>query len=92
MPAHLLQLAFYRRTGIAARINGRSKLEVLGNTDTQRLDFSPASDPYSKISGEVVWNDERQEGYMSLANLPVNNPTKTNISFGSWTPNATNFP
>ena len=53
------------------------KLEVLRDIpDTQRLDFSPASDPYSKISGEVVWNDERQEGYMSLANLPVNDPTK----------------
>ena len=53
------------------------KLEVLRDApDTQRLDFSPASDPYSQISGEVVWNDERQEGYMSLANLPVNDPTK----------------
>ena len=29
-----------------------------------------------EISGEVVWNDERQEGYMSLVNLPVNDPTK----------------
>ena len=53
------------------------KLEVLRDApDTQRLDFCPASDPYSQISGEVVWNDERQEGYMSLANLPVNDPTK----------------
>jgi len=53
------------------------KLEVLRDVpDTQRLDFSPASDPYAKISGEVVWNDERQEGYMSLVNLPVNDPTK----------------
>jgi len=53
------------------------KLEVLREApDTQRLDFSPASDPYAKITGEVVWNDERQEGYMSLANLPVNDPSK----------------
>ena len=53
------------------------KLEFLRDApNTQRLDFSPASDPYAKISGEVVWNDERQEGYMSLANLPVNDPTK----------------
>ena len=53
------------------------KLEFLRDApDTQRLDFSPESDPYAKISGEVVWNDERQEGYMSLANLPVNDPTK----------------
>ena len=53
------------------------KLEFLREApDTQRLDFSPASDPYAKITGEVVWNDERQEGYMSLANLPVNDPSK----------------
>jgi len=53
------------------------KLEVLRDApDTQRLDFAPASDPYEKIRGEVVWNDERQEGYMSLANLPVNDPAK----------------
>ena len=29
------------------------------------------------ISGEVIWNDEKQEGYMSLENLAVNDPTKT---------------
>ncbi|MDA0725472.1 MAG: anti-sigma factor, partial [Verrucomicrobia bacterium] len=44
--------------------------------ETKRLAFSPASDPYAEISGEVIWNDERQEGYMSLVNLPVNDPTK----------------
>ena len=53
------------------------KLDALRDApDTQRLDFAPASDPYAKISGEVAWNDERQEGYMSLVNLPVNDPTK----------------
>ena len=44
--------------------------------ETQRLAFSPASDPYNNISGEVIWNDERQEGYMSLVNLPINDPTQ----------------
>ena len=58
-------------------LTAAQKLEALRDiSNTQRLDFSPASDPYSKISGEVVWNDDRQEGYMSLANLPVNDPTK----------------
>ncbi len=61
----------------APELTAAQKLEVLRDIpETQRLDFSPASDPYAKISGEVVWNDERQEGYMSLANLPVNDPTK----------------
>ena len=38
------------------------------------LEFAPASDPYAKVEGEVIWNDERQEGYMSLINLAANNP------------------
>jgi len=58
-------------------LTSSQKLEALRDIpDTQRLDFSPASDSYSEISGEVIWNDERQEGYMSLANLPVNDPTQ----------------
>ena len=39
-----------------------------------RLEFAPASDPHAKVEGEVIWNDERQEGYMSLINLAANNP------------------
>ena len=58
-------------------LTAAQKLEELVRDapETQRLAFSPASDPYAEISGEVVWNDERQEGYMSLANLPVNDPS-----------------
>ena len=44
--------------------------------DTQRLEFASASDPYAGLSGEVIWNDEKQEGYMSLENLAVNDPTQ----------------
>ena len=43
---------------------------------TKRLEFASASDPYIGLSGEVIWNDEKQEGYMSLKNLAVNDPTK----------------
>lgn len=32
--------------------------------------------PYEQMSGKVVWSDERQEGYMTLTNLPANNPDK----------------
>lgn len=34
------------------------------------------TDNYSAMSGDVVWSDELQEGYMTLTNLPVNNPGK----------------
>lgn len=29
---------------------------------------------YEKMSGEVVWSDELQEGYLTLTNLPANDP------------------
>jgi len=29
---------------------------------------------YSQMSGTVIWSDELQEGYMSLTNLPANDP------------------
>ena len=45
-------------------------------SNTQRLEFASASDPYKGLTGEVIWNDEKQEGYMSLENLAVNDPTK----------------
>ena len=49
---------------------------IQDESDTQRLEFASASDPYAGLSGEVIWNDEKQEGYMSLKNLAVNDPTK----------------
>ena len=60
------------------QLTSAQKLEALIQVapDSQRLEFSPASDAYQEISGEVVWNDELQEGYMSLVNLPVNDPTQ----------------
>jgi len=62
---------------LAPELTAAQKFEALRDvSETQRLNFDPVSDPYAKVSGEVIWNDERQEGYMSLANLPVNDPTK----------------
>jgi anti-sigma-K factor RskA len=49
---------------------------IQDESDTQRLEFASASDPYNGLSGEVIWNDEKQEGYMSLENLAVNDPTQ----------------
>lgn len=49
---------------------------IQNEPETQRLEFASASDSYKGLSGEVIWNDEKQEGYMSLVNLAVNDPTK----------------
>ena len=49
---------------------------IQDESKTQRLEFASASDPYNGLSGEVIWNDDKQEGYMSLENLAVNDPRK----------------
>lgn len=45
-------------------------------TDAKRLPFAPASNTYAGAKGEVVWSDSRQEGYMTLSNIPANDPAK----------------
>lgn len=50
-----------------------SKNLVAEAKDLIRAPFEGGGD-YKGMSGEVVWSDERQEGYMSLTNLPVNDP------------------
>ena len=34
----------------------------------------PEVPAYRTVTGDVVWNDERQEGYLRLAGMPANNP------------------
>ena len=42
-------------------------------SDLVKSDFG-GLESYGEMSGTVVWSDELQEGYMSLTNLPENNP------------------
>lgn len=65
---------------------------ITDNVNTQRLAFTPVSDPYKKISGEVIWNDALQEGYMSLASLPVNDPTQNQYQLWIVDPVRDEFP
>lgn len=41
--------------------------------DLTKLDFA-GIESYSNMSGEVVWSDELQEGYMTFTNLAANDP------------------
>lgn len=41
--------------------------------DLIRSEFGGLAD-YEEMSGEVVWSDQLQEGYLTLSNLPANNP------------------
>ena len=45
-------------------------------SDITRADWAESDDPvYGKITGDVVWSDQRQMGYMRLAGMPVNDPS-----------------
>lgn len=35
---------------------------------------TPESIGYESVTGEVIWNDEEQKGFLRLANMPANNP------------------
>jgi Anti-sigma-K factor rskA len=56
-----------------------SKRARLLKSETQliRVAWAPGKTPFAKpVSGDVVWSNERQEGYMRFTNLPINDPTK----------------
>ncbi|MEJ2602887.1 MAG: anti-sigma factor [Gammaproteobacteria bacterium] len=36
----------------------------------------PEAADYADVSGDVVWNNSRQEGYLRLAGMPANDPTR----------------
>ncbi|HZX23031.1 MAG TPA: anti-sigma factor [Woeseiaceae bacterium] len=38
---------------------------------------APDIDQYAGVSGDVVWNNEKQEGYLRLAGMPANNPARS---------------
>lgn len=43
--------------------------------DTFQTPWAASDDPvYGAVTGDVTWSDDRQEGYMRLAGLPVNDP------------------
>ena len=53
-----------------------AKDQMLGQAnDLVQSEFS-GTDNYAKVTGNVVWSDSLQEGYMTLSNLPANDPTK----------------
>ena len=46
---------------------------LLNQGSTLQLEFS-GTDEFADLSGNVIWGDAQQEGYMSLSGLPANDP------------------
>lgn len=49
---------------------------VMNAPDRTRAVWSGAVDEFKGVAGEVVWSDARQAGYLRLAGMPVNDPSK----------------
>ncbi len=46
--------------------------------DTVIIPWGTPEDPdFAQVRGDVVWNDARQEGYMLLSGMPINDPART---------------
>lgn len=63
---------------------GEARESLLANVDgTEVFPWAVPEDPdYALVDGNVVWNEGRQEGYLLLSNMPVNDPT--NSQYQLW--------
>ncbi len=58
-------------------VTARTSL-VRSAPDVLKLPWAPPTAAgYERVTGDVVWSQSRQRGYLRLANLPVNNPART---------------
>lgn len=55
--------------------NARSALLAEG-ADVIQAQWTVKTDDFESVTGDVVWSDQRQEGYMRLVGMPVNDPTE----------------
>lgn len=60
----------------AAGTPGPTPAQLLSDATTVVLPWSGAEPGYEAVSGDVVWNDDLQRGYMRLSGLPANNPAQ----------------
>jgi anti-sigma-K factor RskA len=53
-----------------------ARAELLTRSDALRATFAPSDARYRDVTGDVVWSDRDQAGYLRLAGLPANDPGK----------------
>jgi hypothetical protein len=74
--ACLLGLLVLRDSATGPAPADRRDALVKEAADLRRIAFAGTGGSYASVSGEVLWSDARQEGYMVLSNLPANDPAK----------------
>jgi anti-sigma-K factor RskA len=55
-----------------------ARVALLGLSETVQTPWGDSAwEEFDDVQGDVVWNDDLQEGYLRLANMPANDPTRT---------------
>ena len=62
-------------------------------SDVTRTEWVQSEDPvYGKVRGDVIWSDQRQQGYMRLVGMPVNDPDVQQYQLWIVDPDVDNHP
>ncbi|MEM9058062.1 MAG: anti-sigma factor [Pseudomonadota bacterium] len=73
-----LLVTFAVDSGTSLPAPGDARVALLAEAGTETMPWAPPSDPaYAGVTGDVVWNDARQEGYLRLVGMPVNDPGRS---------------
>lgn len=81
--AAMLALAFMLNVWIDREPASMSDAErrdqlLASDVETQQLPWAVSEfQEFAEVVGDVVWSDERQEGYLLLSNMPANNPAES---------------
>ena len=60
-----------------------ARVALLGLADTVQTPWGDSAwAEFADVQGDVVWNDDLQEGYLRLANMPANDPARA--QFQLW--------
>lgn len=64
-----------RSAGPGATDPSAARAALLAETGTSIIEWNRSDIPgFNGVSGDVVWNDARQEGYLRLTGMPANDP------------------
>jgi len=74
--AFVIVLTQLPETGPVALNPSESRLALIDQTNTEIVTWAPSEIPaFNRVSGDVVWNNTLQQGYLRLVGMPANDPT-----------------
>lgn len=77
-----------RAAPVVAKSALEQRDELIASSSVLQLDWTATEDPAAAgASGQVVWSDEEQKGFMTFRSLEVNDPTVTQYQLWIFDPN-----